>query len=159
MESNFDVSPAEASQSLTEVAADQTATRAAAAPPRRTLVLMAIGWGCIYVLPAIPDQTGHLRLLLFLILVLIDLGLSLRWQRRRRVQLGRGGTFFPLRPASIVPVLMIIAFLVFVAASLTPVAHNLLPWWFYVSLGVTMGCLTYAGLRWIWRDWARTVSA
>ena len=149
----------EASHILRDVEADQAAARIAAAPPKRTLVLMAIGWGCIYVLPAIPDQTGHLRLLLFLILVLIDLGLSLRWQRRRRVQLGRGGTFLPLRSASIVPVLMIIAFLVFVAASLTPVAHNLLPWWFYVSLGVTMGCLTHAGLRWIWRDWARTVSA
>ena len=160
MESNFNVSPAEAKQSLTEVAVDQTATRAAAAPPKWALVLLAIGWGCIYVLPAIPDQTGHLRLLLFCLLGCIDSGLSLLWQKRRRVLLGRGGTFTPLRPAVIVPILIVVAFVVvlvvFVAASLFPGAHNLLPWWFYVGLGIAMGFLMYVGIRWFWRDWYRT---
>ena len=151
-------SAADASRSLAEVAADQVATRLAAAPPKWMTLGMSICWGCTFALPAIPDPRGSLRLLLFSTLTIIEMFLVMLWARHKRVHLGREGTLVPFRPAVLALVLMIIIFIVFTMTSLTPLAHHLLPWWFYPGLGVLMGCLMYASLRWIWRSWARRAS-
>jgi len=163
MESNFEkesnqglangdaqtVSPSEASQALSAIAADQAAIRTAAAPPTWYILLVSVYLGAIFALFAIPDSWAWLiTCAKILILAGLLTALVFWFASRRSVNPGRLALFHPVRHA--IPIVAV--FIVVVV--LTCVEPLPIPWWSHLCIGICMGTLTYVVAYRSWRTWA-----
>ena len=158
MESNLDVggySPDDAARALAAVTADQAATRVAAMPSQRYLLVVSAYIGVLFMAYAIPEAWGWVRFAIATVL-LVTIVVALFWfWRRREVRVGRWAFFKPARPGLIAMLALIgVIFTVLLGVEGTAVAAHI-PWWGQLGIGAAIALLTYTVTRWCWRDWAR----
>ena len=158
MESNLDVggySPDDAVRALAAVTADQAATRVAAMPSQRYLLVVSAYMGAMFMIYAIPDAWGWPRLVISILLIVTMLVTLYRFCRRRAVRAERWAFFVPARPGLIVMIVLIgVILTVLLGVEGTAVAAHI-PWWGQLGIGAAIALLTYTVTRWCWRDWAR----
>ena len=153
MESNFDVSPTEASQNLAAVEADQTAIRTAAVPPRWYIALVSICIGALFALFAVPDSYGWLLNCIKILIIAGLLTALIYWTARQRsVRPGRAALFTSV-PRAIPIVVVFIVVIVLTCVEPLPV-----PWWGHLCIGICIGVGTYFVAQWSWRNWAESPS-
>lgn len=148
----------EAHEILAAIAADQVATRSAAAPPRWYLLTVSTALGSMFALCAIPDSFEGLRTMGAGLICLLEGALVLWLMRHRTVRTGRGGVLAPFRLAVVPVIVVFIVIFVLIAVACAPSIRALIPWWAYLGIGVCVACLTYVLVRWSWRDWSHLSS-
>jgi len=141
MESNFDVSPAEASQNLAAVEADQTAIRTAAKPPRWYNPSFALCLGVIVVVNGVvPDSWIALRIILLVLICVAEGVLFGTYLNVRNVKVGLSQSLTAKRvPIFIVGIVTIAVVLVMQL----PSVRALFPWWAHVCIGAVLALLLY----------------
>ena len=141
MESNFDVSPSEASQNLAAVEADQTAIRTAAKPPRwyNPGLSLCLG-GIVVVNGVIPDSWIALRIILLLLITFTEGMLLGGYLNVRKVKVG---LFRPMTAKSVPIIVVCLVALALILVMLIPSVRAFIPWWAHVCMGAVLALVTY----------------
>ena len=140
MESKFDVSPSEASQSLAAVEADQTAIRTAAKPPKWYIPCLSLCLGLIVIISGILPMGSWAAIILLIFIAAVE-GFMLGMFRSVQRVKGRWSTSTIARsmPFFIVWLAAVAAMIVMQVTSI----HDLFPWWADICVGAVIAVLAY----------------